>query len=571
VSSSSNSDRSPRTGARAGAEAGLDALLSDAAITGGAPFVSPRALAAVAGRIARRPRRLASRAGGLAGELTRVAIGHSEQKPEKSDRRFTDQAWEANWLLRRVLQAYLAVGQTVDDVIDDAELDWHTERRARFTTSNVLNALAPSNFPWSNPTVLHAIIDEGGANLVRGGRRFASDVSWPPRLPSSVDTSSFEIGENVACTPGSVVLRTDVFELMQYTPQTDEVREIPLLFVPPTVNKFYVLDLAPGRSIVEHIVAAGQQVFMISWRNPDEAHGHFDLDTYAAAMLEARDAVSEITGQAAVNVNAVCSGGVIGAAALGHLAAENALDAVASLTLWVCPLDTERGGTTAAFASRETAALAIAESARRGYLDGRALAGVFAWMRPNEVVWNYVVNNYLLGRDPSAFDVLFWNQDTVRIAAGLHRDLVRLSLDNTLTRPGALTVLGSPVDLSAVDVDTYHVAALNDHIVPWENAYRGAHLLGGSKRFVLSRSGHIQAMVNPPHAESRSSYRVTDQLPTEADQFLEQTPLVPGSWWGDYVAWLQERSGELRAAPAKLGSRKHNASARAPGNYVHAT
>ena len=272
--------------------------------------------------VVRHPRRVARRASALGNELTRVAAGRSGQSPVKGDRRFADQAWEKNWLLRRAMQSYLAVGESVDGVISDAQLDWQTERQARFAASNVLDALAPTNFPWSNPAVMRAVIDEGGANLIRGARRFVADASWPPRLPQSVDTETFEVGGNLAASPGSVVLRTEVFELIQYKPTTYEVREVPLLFVPPTINKYYVLDLAPGRSMVEYLVGSGQQVFVVSWRNPDEHQSHFDLDTYADAVLEARQAVAEITGQPAVHVNAACSGGIITAGALGHLAAE---------------------------------------------------------------------------------------------------------------------------------------------------------------------------------------------------------------------------------------------------------
>ena len=559
-------------GARAGARAGLDVLLTDAAVGRGARrFIQPRAAAAVGAGVVRHPRSVARRASGLGTELARVAAGRSQKVPAKSDRRFADQAWERNWLLRRVLQGYLAVGETVDGVISDAELDWQTERQARFAASNVLDALAPTNFPWSNPVALRAIVDEGGANLVRGARRFSADVSWPPRLPQSVDTEGFEVGRNLAVSPGSVVLRTDVFELIQYKPTTAEVREVPLLLVPPTINKYYILDLAPGRSMVEYLVASGQQVFVISWRNPDQAQGHFDLDTYADAVLEARQAVADITRQGAVHLNASCSGGIISAGTLGHLAAEGSLGDVASLTLFVCALDNERAGTVGALTSREAAAAAVAESARRGYLDGQALAGVFAWLRPNDLVWNYVVNNYLLGKKPPAFDVLYWNQDAVRLAAGLHRDFVRLALDNSLVHPAGLEVLGSPVDLARVGLDSYMVAGIKDHIVPWENAYRATQLLGGEKRFVLSTSGHIQALVNPPAPDSRSSYLVAGEHPSDPQAFLDQSAKLPGSWWPDYVEWLGQRSGDLRPAPKKLGGGGHRALGKAPGTYVLAS
>ena len=227
-------------------------------------------------------------------------------------------------------------------------------------------------------------------------------------------------------------------------------------------------------------------------------------------------------------------------------------------------------GTAGAFANRELAAAAVAESARKGYLDGRALAGVFAWLRPNDLVWNYVVNNYLLGKDPPAFDILYWNQDSVRLAAGLHRDFVRIALENSLTHPGEVEVLGTPIDLGAITVDSYGIAGLRDHIVPWENAYRSGQLLGGRKRFVLSTSGHIQALVNPPSNESRASFRVTDELAEAPEAWAAQADVRRGSWWPDYGGWLAERAGELKAAPKTLGSSKHKATAKAPGNYVHA-
>jgi polyhydroxyalkanoate synthase len=551
------------------ARGALEVLLTDAAL-GGQRFLRPRALASVAAGLARRPDRPVRRVGALGAELARAVAGRSELQPAKGDRRFADRAWDDNPVLRRLLQAYLAVGDGVDGLITDSELDWRSERQARFAAGNVLDAVAPTNFPWSNPAVMKETVDQRGTNLVRGARQALRDLSRSPRLPQSVDASGFSVGENLAVTPGSVVLRTEVFELIHYRPQTKQVREIPMLIVPPTINKFYVLDLAPGRSVVEYLVRQGQQVFVMSWRNPDQEQGHFDLDTYAEAVLEARDVAASISGQDSAHVTAACSGGIISAGALGHLAAEGGLGKVASLTLLVCALDNARAGTASALTTREAAAAAIAESARKGYLDGQALAGVFAWLRPNDLVWGYVVNNYLLGRKPPAFDVLFWNQDTVRLAAGLHRDFIRIALANSLTRPGATRVLDSPVDLGTVDVPSYTVAGLKDHIVPWENAYSSAELLGGDSRFVLSTSGHIQALVNPPGPDSRSSYRVADEHPAEPQAFLDRAEAQQGSWWPDWAEWLSQRSGSLRPAPKRLGDQQHRATAKAPGTYVHA-
>jgi polyhydroxyalkanoate synthase len=550
------------------ADSALDVMLTDAAVGGPSRTLRPGAAAELAAGLARHPQHTARRIGGLGLELANVARGQSDVGPSKRDRRFADPAWQSNWLLQRVLQTYLATSDAVDGLISDAELDWRHERQARFAAGNVLDALAPSNFPWSNPAVIKESVNQGGLNLVRGARNFLRDF---PRLPATVDTSNFTVGENLAVTPGSVVLRTDVFELIQYTPQTETVREVPLLFAPPTINKFYVLDLAPGRSMIEWLVGQGQQVFAISWRNPGVEQGHFDLDTYSDAVLEARSAVAAITGQPAVHLNGVCSGGIITAGVLGHLAAQGRLDEIASLSLLVVALDNERAGTAAAMIGRETAAAAVADSARRGYLDGQALSGVFTWLRPNDLVWNYVVNNYLLGKDPPAFDVLFWNQDAVRLAAGLHRDFIYLALGNSLAHRGALEVLGSPVDLGAVDLDSYIVAGSTDHIIPWENAYRSTQLLGGKPRFVLSASGHIQALVNPPSDESRSTYRVADTYPESAEAWTELAATRKGSWWPDYDKWLADRSGELKPAPKRLGGPDYKALGKAPGSYVHAS
>jgi len=566
-------DSQAEPGLRLAARSGLDVMLTDAVLEDGGVgrFLKPRAAARTIGGLTRHPRRTARDATGLGMELARVAAGQSEVRPAKGDRRFRDRAWQDNWLLHRVMQSYLATCGTVDQLISDADLDWRTERQARFAASNIIDALAPTNFPWSNPAVLKETVDAGGSNLVRGARRLLHDVTHSPHLPSSVDVTKFEVGGNLAVTPGSVVLRTDVFELIQYRPVTDQVYEVPLLFVPPTINKFYLLDLSPGRSMVEWLLEQQQQVFTISWRNPDAAQGHFDLDTYTQAVLDARDAVAEITAAPAVNVNAACSGGIITACALGHLAALGEQDKIGALTMMVCALDQARMGTAGAFASREAAAAAVAESARKGYVDGRALEGVFAWLRPNDLIWNYFVNNYLLGNDPPAFDILYWNQDTVRLAAGLHRDFIRIALANALTIPGAVEVLDTPIDLGSITHDSYTIAGLADHIVPWENAYRSAQLLGGSKRFVLSTSGHIQALVNPPSSESRATYRVGDDPETEAEAWMQAADMKPGSWWPDYREWLTQRAGKLAPAPETLGSGKHTATAKAPGSYVHAS
>jgi polyhydroxyalkanoate synthase len=532
-------------------------------------FVEPAAAAKLAVRLASRPGYVRRRVVELGTELGRIGVGTSSLAPAMSDRRFTDRSWSESWLHRRLMQSYLALNATVDGLIDDAELEWRAERLVRFMFGNTLDALAPTNFPLTNPAVLKETVDRGGANFVKGARQLVRDVSRR-RLPAMVDTNSFEVGGNLAATEGAVVLRTDVFELLQYKPQTPKVYDTPLLVVPPTINKYYVLDLAPGRSFVEFLVSRGHQVFMVSWRSPGHQHGHFDFDTYAAAILEAREAVSEIGRHHAAHLVAACSGGIIAAGTAGHLAASERLGELASLTLLVSALDQERAGTAAAFATKELAAASVARSARRGYLEGEALARGFAWLRPNDLIWRHVVNSYLLGKDPPALDVLFWNGDTVHLAAGLHRDFVKLALDNGLSRPGGFSVLGDRVDLRRVDVNSYVVAGASDHIVPWPNAYRSTQLLAGERRFVLSSGGHIQSLINPPRQAGRSSFQISDDHPPDAEHWQERAVTRPGSWWTDYAGWLARRSGELKAAPRKLGSRTYRAQDNAPGTYVHA-
>ena len=549
------------------AAAGLDTLLTDAALGRGRRLLPGRAALKLAARLALRPDAVARRGTGLALELGRIALGRSETGPDGRDRRFSDPAWTGNFALRRILQAYLATGSTVDKLICDADLDWRSERRVRFAAENLLDALAPSNAPLLNPSALKTAIDTGGRNYLRGTVQFARDMARPPRLPQMVDRNAFEVGRDLAVTPGSVVLQTPMFELLQYHPQTPRVREHPLLVVPPMINKFYVADLAPGRSMIEHAVGQGQQVFAISWRNPDQRFRDWGLDAYAASVLEALDAAQAITGSPRAHALGLCAGGLVLASAVAHLADLGEQERIAGLTLGVCVIDNRRAGMASALTDPTTAALAVADSARRGYLDGKALAGVFAWLRPNDLVWNYWVSNYLLGKEPPAFDILYWNADITNLPAALHRDFVQLALENSLATPGRATVLGTPIDLRTITADAYLVAGIADHITPWSSAYRTVHLLGSHPRFVLSNSGHIAAMVNPPGGR-KASYRLNDEHPEDADAWLERATTVPGSWWEDWTTWLEERSGAERDAPAAPGGEGYEPVGPAPGTYV---
>ncbi|SFF58459.1 PHA/PHB synthase family protein [Blastococcus tunisiensis] len=544
---------------------GLDMVLVDAARGPLRRLVPPAGTALRFGTsLARQPGTLARRGGELARELGLITLGRSELAPGKKDKRFADPAWTGNPLLRRAMQTHLAAARAAWELIEDAGLDWQDDERIRFTATNLVDALAPSNVPVVNPLSLKAAIDTGGISALKGVGRMVRDLANPPRVPSMVEPDAFTVGEDLASTPGTVVFRTPVFELIRYTPTTETVREVPLLMVPPTINKYYIADLAPGRSIVEHYVNSGQQVFMMSWRNPDERHAEWGLDTYGQAIIDAMDAVERASGSERVALQAFCSGGIITAMVLAHLAAIGQQDRVAAASYAVTVLDWSRAGTISALMDEEAVNASTEKSRRKGYLDGAQLAEVFAWLRPNDLIWNYWVNNYLQGKPPPNFDILFWNADTTRMTAALHRDFIDIAVGNALTEPGKATMLGTPVDLSTVPVDSYITAGIADHLCPWQACYRSTQLLGGDNRFILSTSGHIASLVNPP-GNPKSTFQVASDTPADPQEWLARAETVQGSWWPDFMSWLGERSGDEIAPPA-AGDLEELADA--PGTYV---
>jgi len=545
----------------------LDVLLVDAALGPLRRFRPDMSTAKWALSLARKPRTTARRLGGLGAEAGRILAGTSKVTPRRGDRRFSDIAWTENPLLRRLVQLYLAGGHTVEQLIADADLDPRDRKRVRFLLENLVEAASPSNVPLVNPASAKAVIDTAGLSLVRGGTQLVKDLAASPRIPEMVDTTGFTLGENVAATPGSVVFRNDVLELIQYAPQADEVFEVPLLLVPPTINKFYAVDLAPERSLIEFSVRQGRQMFCISWRNPDARHAKWNIDTYVRAILDALDAVEEITGSDRTVLGGICSGGILASITAAYLAGIGRQDRLAALCLAVTVIDNHDAGTVAALSDPRLASLAKSQSARKGFLDGRALAEVFAWLRPSDLIWNYWVNNYLLGKRPPAFDILFWNADTTRMTAGLHADFVDIAVENSLTRPDATTVLGVPIDLGKVTVDSYIAAGIADHITPWENCYRTTQLFGGTSRFVLSTSGHIAALVNPP-GNPKATFHTNDDTTLDAKTWLKGAETHQGSWWTDVAGWLAGRCGELKPAPKELGSVRLRPLVDAPGTYV---
>ena len=542
------------------------------AILGANPFVGidrrglAMAVTAWLGRAGRTSGLLATAGGELARGLGDILAGRSDIRPAGRDPRFADAAWNDSAAYRRLMQGYLLVSSELRALVERTDLDRPTEARALFALSLLTEAAAPTNTLLGNPAALRRAVETRGQSLVRGMRNLAVDLVANGGMPSQVDPRPFQVGGNLAVTRGAVVYRDEVMELIQYAPATETVGERPLLVVPPQINKFYVLDLAPGRSLIEHAVGRGVTAFTISWRQANADRRDWSLDTYVRAARTAAEVACEITGSADCNVFGICAGGIVVALLLGHLAASE--DArIHSATFGVTMLDTSTGSMMRDLASDRAVAAAGRRSRRRGYLDGRDMARVFAWMRPNDLVWNYWVNNYLMGNDPPAFDVLYWNSDTTRLSAALHAEYLDLFKRNPLAGAGETGVLGTPIDLRQVRCDCYVMAGATDHIVPWQACYRIPQLVGGKTEFVLSSSGHVQSIVNPP-GNPKASYHTNPRRPKSPEAWLARAEKHTGSWWEHWAGWLVARSGERRPAPDALGSDAHPGRDRAPGLYV---
>ena len=502
------------------------------------------------------------------GELRRIATGHSELSPDAKDKRFSDAAWTDNLGYRALSQAYLAWGDALTRFVDEARMDERDAERARFVISLFVDAMAPTNTLAGNPEALKKLLDTGGESLMRGLKNFVSDFARNGGLPAQVDTSKFAVGRNLATSRGSVIYRNPAMELIQYRPLGKRVHKRPLLIAPPQINKFYVFDLEPAKSITQLALKGGLQTFTISWKNPTRAQSHFGLDTYVSALEEAVDVVREITGSEDVNVWGTCSGGITTSAFLAHLAARGERK-INSATIAVCVLDMTVAHTTTAgaFVTPKTIAAAKAASNLAGVVEGRELARMFAWMRPNDLVWNYWVNNYLLGNAPPAFDVLYWNSDTTRLPAKLHADFLDLMGSNPFVNPGRLDVRGTPLDMRQVDIDSYVIAGVTDHITPWEGCYNTAKLFGERSTFVLSNSGHIQSLLNPP-GNPKAFYWLGPVHEENAEAWVEKAARAQGSWWPNWLEWITARSGEVGDARTSLGSRAYRPLCDAPGRYV---
>ena len=525
-----------------------------------------RELVGALGSAVLRSKRVTPEVTGLAADLAKIAVGRSDIEAARGDWRFKDPAWRENPVYRRLGQTYLASSRALERVTESEDLDWRTAERAQLATSILTSTLAPTNTLAGNPAALKRAFETAGASLLRGTRSFVGDMRHNGGMPRQADTRPFTLGENLAATPGAVVYRDDVCEVIHYRPSTPEVCSRPLLLLPPQIGRYYFMDLAPKRSFVEYAVSRGLQFFLVSWRNPTAEQGDWDLDTYVAASLRAIDVVSEITRSDDINTIGLCAGGITMSTMLSALAA--ASDArVHAASFGVTLLDFSVPSPLGLFQSPRLLGTARTQSGRKGVLDGERLGKVFAWLRPNDLVWNYWVNNYLMGNDPPVFDILAWNSDTTSLPGALHAQFLDLFEDNTLCTPGALTVLDHPVDLSSITCDTYVTGAITDHITPWRGCYRTTQLVGGDSTFVLSSSGHIASLVNPPGNPKAKMFVGGDPGP-DPDAWLAQATERPGTWWEHWADWMIQRAGEQKRAPAKLGSRKHKATDPAPGRYV---
>jgi polyhydroxyalkanoate synthase len=482
------------------------------------------------------------------------------------DRRFGDRTWEENaayWLLR---QQYLLFSELMDELVAAARLEGSDALKAEFAVRQIVDALAPTN-TFLNPAALKRLLETGGASVVRGMRNLLVDLAQNGGFPRIVDRDAFVVGKQLAATPGKVVFRNDLMELMQYAPQTDTVYEVPLLCSPPWINKYYVMDLAPGRSFVEWAVAHGHTVFAISYRNPDATMRDVTLDDYLVhGPRAALDAIAEITGSPAVNIVGLCLGGSLTAMLLAYLQ-QAGDDRVRSATFLNTLMDFAEPGMLGAFTDDATVTALERQMERRGYLQASQMASTFTLMRANDLVWNYVVNNWLLGDDPPAFDILAWNDDATRMPAAMHSFYIRSCYQRNDFAGGRLELDGTLLRPESITADVYILSAIDDHIAPWRAGYASTGLLSdASRRFVLSTSGHIAGIVNPP--SPKSSYWVNDELPPEPEQWLAGATKRPGSWWEDWAEWIGARAG-ARREPPPFGSASYPPLGDAPGSYVH--
>jgi polyhydroxyalkanoate synthase len=530
---------------------------------------SPRGLAGGLLSLLGQPRPVAREAAHLARDAVRILRGTDEIAPSPKDKRFADPAWSGNPAYRRLAQTHLAWTASLNRLVDEYEAggaDWRQVEQARFVVNAFTSALSPTNTLVGNPAALKHAFDTGGRSVARGLRHMLKDLRHNGGMPTQVDRSAFTVGRDLGVTPGAVVYRDEIVEVIQYAPSTATVRQRPLVIVPPPIGRFYFLDLRPGRSFVEYAVSQGFQVFMISWRNPTKEQASWDMDTYAGGIMDAIDVAREVTGSPDVTTIGFCAGGQLMTTVLNHLAATGD-DRVHSAGYAVTNLDFSSRAPLGAFSAPRLLDLARRNSRRRGVISARDMGSVFSWMRPDDLIFNYLVNQWLMGEDPPAFDILAWNADGTNLPAQLHEQFLEIFGTNALVRAGAMRVLGTPVHLSRITVPTFVTGGVTDHLTPWEGCYRTTQLLSGPSTFVLSSAGHIQSLVNPP-GNPKASYYTGGEPGPDPHAWRASAEQHTGSWWEPWADWMLERSGDEAPAPETLGSAVHPPREPAPGSYV---
>ena len=483
------------------------------------------------------------------------------------DKRYADPAWEGNPYYYLWRQEHALFVDFLRSLAELADLSPRARRKIDFLVAQAAEATSPVNWPWSNPTMVTTAFQTGGQSVVRGARNLLRDVVTNRGMPRQTTPGQFTVGKDLAATPGTVVYRNRLMELIQFAPQTEQVHEIPLLLSPPWINKYFIMDLAPGKSLIEWAVQHGHTVFCISYRNPDGDMRDLTMSDYLReGPLAALDVVQEITGAEKVNVGALCLGGTLATALAAWLAARDD-DRINSLMLMNTLLDFSEPGQLGVFTDEETVARLERSMQKTGYLPAESMKTTFDFLRPADLVWNYVVNDWLLGEDPASFDMLAWNAESTRMPAAMQAEYLRtLYLENQLVE-GKMELAGERLDLGAVTQDTYVVSAESDHIAPWRSVYLGLPKLGGTVRFVLSNSGHIAGVVNPPSPKSMHWFGESDQLPTDPQQWRDEAGEHKASWWEDWTPWIAERAGE-KQTPPPIGSDAHPPLGDAPGEYV---
>ena len=501
------------------------------------------------------------------GQETRPAVA-----PDRADRRFKDAAWDENQVFDFLKQSYLLTARWLQNTVTKIEgLDDKTRKKVDFYTRQFVDAMAPSNFVLTNPEVLRATLESNGENLVRGLNNMLEDLErGKGKLAIKMtDMKAFKVGENVATSPGKVVFQNDLIQLVQYAPSTAEVYKRPLLIVPPWINKFYILDLRPENSFIKWSVDHGYTVFVISWVNPDERLAHKTFEDYMfEGPLAALDAIEKATGEREVTAIGYCLGGTLMGAALAYMAAKGD-DRIKAVTFFTAQVDFSEAGELTVFIDEEQLKFLEEMMSKRGYLDGGEMATTFNMLRANDLIWSFVVNNYLLGKDPFPFDLLFWNSDSTRMPAKMHSFYLRnMYQRNLLVQPGALSMGGMPLDLGKIKIPVYIQAGKEDHIAPYRSVYKATQLYAGPVRFMLAGSGHIAGVVNPPAAKKYQHWLSdTKTFPPTADEWLKTATEYPGSWWPDWDKWLSKKSGPK--VPARTpGDGQLKPIEDAPGSYV---